>query len=197
VLDPERGEGPTLELDAPASAIAACAPGCAHALLYAPGSGAVTLVDVARSAAGDDTAVRALQLPAALAGVSVVEHRPGTGPYALGRHAAGGATWFDLDEGALHSVALDAAQTQSAQIGQDGGLWIATPGGELVTRIDPVSGERFEVQLDAPLARLLLVPEAELAVAIHLGQPGDALALSVLPSAAPAPADVVFVEDLP
>jgi hypothetical protein len=194
VLDPERGEGPTLELDAAATAIAACTPSCAYVLLYSPGSDAATLVDVARAAAGDGAALRALQLPGTLAGVSVVEHGPGTGPYALGRHAGGGATRFDLEEGALHSVALDRAQTQSAQIGQDGGLWIAPAGGELVTRIDPVSRARFEVQLEAPLAQLVLVPEARLAVAIHSGA---ALALSVLSSVAPATADVVFVEDLP
>lgn len=194
VLDPERGELQRFELDQPASAIAACTPGCAHALLYTAGGAEATMVDVARAAAGDESALTALQLSGALAGVSVVQHGARSGPYALGRHAAGGVSWFDLEAGVSHGVELGAAQTQSAQIGEDGGLWIAPASGALVTRIDPESSARFEVELEAPIARLVLVPAAGAAVAIHAGLP---LAFSVLPDPPRDPADVVYVEDLP
>jgi hypothetical protein len=190
VLDPGSGQGPLLELDDPASAIAACSPSCAHALLYTPGTSSATLVDAALAVAGDPEALRPLRLSGPIARVMIADDQS----HAYCVHEDGSLTWIDLDAGTLQAVALGAGDGSAVQLADDGSLWIAPAGQDLVTRIDPASRARAELQLDAPIGSLVLVPEAERAVVIH---EGARLALSVLDGAAPAHDSLVYVEDLP
>ncbi len=189
-LDPGTGRGPLLELDDAASAIAACSPGCAHALLYTPGETSVVLVDAARAAAGERDALRAVRMPAKVRSVAIANHES----RAICVLEGGQLAWVDLDAGTLHSVALGQAGASSMQLARDGSLWFAPAGQDLVTRLEPWSGARAEVQLEAPIARLVLVPDAERAVIIH-NHVG--LALSVIDAKAPARDSVLYVEDLP
>jgi hypothetical protein len=159
-------------------------------LLYTPGATALTLVDAALAAAGDPSALHPLRLPAKVARVSVAKDRS----HAICLYEQGGLSWIDLEAGTLHSVALARSAAESAQLADDGSLWIAPAGGELVTWIAPDSRRRAEVRLDAAISRLVLVPEAERAVAVHAG---ERLALSVLEGTPPVPESVTYVEDLP
>jgi hypothetical protein len=190
VLDPGSGEGPLLDLDEPASAIAACSPSCAHALLYAPGASSATLVDAALAAVGDPEALHPLRLSGPIARVTIANDQS----HAYCVHADGSLTWIDLEAGTLQAVALGRADASAVQLAEDGSVWIAPAGQDLVTWIEPASRARAQVQLDAPVGRLVLVPEAGRAVVIH---DGARLALSVLDGAAPAHDTVVYVEDLP
>jgi hypothetical protein len=94
----------------------------------------------------------------------------------------------------VHALALGTREASTAQLADDGSVWIAPPGGELLTRLDSRRGTRVELQLDAPIARLVLVPEADRAVVVHAGA---ALELSVIEAGSPAADTIVHLEGLP
>jgi hypothetical protein len=187
-VDPASGASLVLELDRSQARIATCPDGCSYALLYTTGDARVTLVDLTAETTAD--ALHAIDLPTPVERVEVVPDQQ----RAYSVHVDGSLTLFDLVAGTAVPLGARVDAARSLQFARDGGMWLAAPDQEIVTRFDPATLVLSEVTLQAKISGFALVPEAGRAVAIHTG---FGLALTVLNDDAPSSSHALYLEGLP